>query len=309
MPIAVCCPACQKRFAAPDAFAGKRAKCSGCGTVLIVPAPAAPNAPPQGAALTGTAPAAPVKVVPVKVVPAGAAPVQGRSGPVQVPTAKVVPVKTVPAQPVVTARPVAQSAAPAAAPAKVVAAKVVAAKVVSPSAGPAKVVAAKVVPARVVGGAVPQASAHAAPVARAGSGNSLLDALEQAESSHGLGPDPFGASGDVFGGPAAGRAVLSPAYPRKSFPWVGVLIGLAVVLFVGLVGVGVTVAIRMIPADEEPGPETRFASATPRPTYHLDARPAAARAAGAVPVQAESAEQSETERELHAMMALARDGR
>jgi len=60
MPIAVTCPACLKRFAAPDALSGKRAKCSACGGVLVVPAPA----PQQVAVVQPVAP----QVVVVKPV-------------------------------------------------------------------------------------------------------------------------------------------------------------------------------------------------------------------------------------------------
>ncbi len=46
MPIIVSCK-CGKRFRAPDELAGKKAKCSGCGTVLVVLRPEPAPAPPQ----------------------------------------------------------------------------------------------------------------------------------------------------------------------------------------------------------------------------------------------------------------------
>src|SRR5262245_48293441 len=44
MPITVTCPSCSTRLAAPDTAAGKKVKCpkAGCGTIVSVPAPAAP---------------------------------------------------------------------------------------------------------------------------------------------------------------------------------------------------------------------------------------------------------------------------
>ena len=41
MPIKMNCPSCGKPLAAPDSAVGKRAKCPGCGQVMVVSAPAA----------------------------------------------------------------------------------------------------------------------------------------------------------------------------------------------------------------------------------------------------------------------------
>lgn len=47
MPIAVTCSACQKKINAPERYAGKRAKCPGCGAAIAIPvASAAPPPPP-----------------------------------------------------------------------------------------------------------------------------------------------------------------------------------------------------------------------------------------------------------------------
>lgn len=81
MPIPVRC-ACGKALNAPDALAGKKAKCPGCGAVLSIPAaapPAAkPSAPsPEPAALApkpAAVPAAPAKTAPAKAVQKPAAP-------------------------------------------------------------------------------------------------------------------------------------------------------------------------------------------------------------------------------------------
>lgn len=40
MPISVSCPKCKKRFSTPDQYAGKKAKCSQCGQIMVVPQPA-----------------------------------------------------------------------------------------------------------------------------------------------------------------------------------------------------------------------------------------------------------------------------
>lgn len=45
MPIAVLCPKCSKKLSAPDAMAGKKAKCPHCGQVMQLPVPR-PAAPP-----------------------------------------------------------------------------------------------------------------------------------------------------------------------------------------------------------------------------------------------------------------------
>jgi predicted RNA-binding Zn-ribbon protein involved in translation (DUF1610 family) len=43
MPIQVTCHSCQRSFNAPDAAAGKRAKCPQCGGAIDIPAPPAPE--------------------------------------------------------------------------------------------------------------------------------------------------------------------------------------------------------------------------------------------------------------------------
>jgi len=57
MPISVLCPKCQKKLTAPDAVAGKRAKCPHCGQVMMIPAlpkPPEEAAPPDaGGGLPG----------------------------------------------------------------------------------------------------------------------------------------------------------------------------------------------------------------------------------------------------------------
>lgn len=40
MPIRVTCPNCAKSFNTPDANAGRRARCSGCGTIVLIPSQA-----------------------------------------------------------------------------------------------------------------------------------------------------------------------------------------------------------------------------------------------------------------------------
>lgn len=45
MPITVACPSCRKALKAPDNAAGRKVKCPGCGSVLIIPAPQMPAAP------------------------------------------------------------------------------------------------------------------------------------------------------------------------------------------------------------------------------------------------------------------------
>jgi predicted RNA-binding Zn-ribbon protein involved in translation (DUF1610 family) len=42
MPISVLCPKCRKKLTAPDALAGKRAKCPHCGQVMMLPESAGP---------------------------------------------------------------------------------------------------------------------------------------------------------------------------------------------------------------------------------------------------------------------------
>jgi hypothetical protein len=39
MPISLSCPKCKKRFSTPDQYAGKKAKCSQCGQIMVVPTP------------------------------------------------------------------------------------------------------------------------------------------------------------------------------------------------------------------------------------------------------------------------------
>ncbi|NLE38127.1 MAG: hypothetical protein GX621_08910, partial [Pirellulaceae bacterium] len=43
MPINVLCPKCRKKLSAPDAMAGKRAKCPHCGQLMQLPAPRQPD--------------------------------------------------------------------------------------------------------------------------------------------------------------------------------------------------------------------------------------------------------------------------
>jgi len=45
MPITVACPSCRKALKAPDNAAGRKVKCPGCGSALIIPAPQMPAAP------------------------------------------------------------------------------------------------------------------------------------------------------------------------------------------------------------------------------------------------------------------------
>ena len=94
MPIAVCCPGCQKRFNAPDALAGKRAKCSACGGIISIAAPAGPNDAPVAPVQVAPVKVVPVKVVPVKVVPVQTGPING--APNQAAPIKVAPVRVVP---------------------------------------------------------------------------------------------------------------------------------------------------------------------------------------------------------------------
>ncbi|HBO45926.1 MAG TPA: hypothetical protein DD670_18795 [Planctomycetaceae bacterium] len=57
MPISVLCPKCRKKLSAPDAMAGKRAKCPHCGQLMQLPAPRQPDQAGQtSAAPPGAAP-------------------------------------------------------------------------------------------------------------------------------------------------------------------------------------------------------------------------------------------------------------
>src|SRR5438270_6520361 len=44
MPIDVVCPACGKRYAVAEKFAGKKARCKACGAAMVIPQLAAPMA-------------------------------------------------------------------------------------------------------------------------------------------------------------------------------------------------------------------------------------------------------------------------
>ncbi len=58
MSIEVVCPTCGAKLKAPEAAAGKRAKCGKCRQLVLVPAPAAPAAPASEVAAAAAAPAA-----------------------------------------------------------------------------------------------------------------------------------------------------------------------------------------------------------------------------------------------------------
>lgn len=64
MPVAFSCPSCQAPGSAPDALAGKQARCPKCGAVLLVPAD--PSPPPASPAVQPRA----LHPGPVKVEPA-----------------------------------------------------------------------------------------------------------------------------------------------------------------------------------------------------------------------------------------------
>ena len=61
MPISFSCAICQKPVKVNDAAAGKRVRCSACGTVQVVPAPAAPAAAANPAPVPPPVPQAPAR--------------------------------------------------------------------------------------------------------------------------------------------------------------------------------------------------------------------------------------------------------
>ncbi len=166
MPITVVCPACQKRSNAPDALAGKRAKCAGCGGVIVVPAASAQ-------------PVAQSPARPVPVVKAGA------------PLAVGKPV----------AQPHAQPAAPRVAVGKPGAPTGTPVAVGSPAA--ARPTAQVRPQAAVVNAAVVKPAVQSPSQAAAGS--SLLDLLEQADQNGLPPPDFFGTPGVPAGHATLGR--------------------------------------------------------------------------------------------------------
>lgn len=67
MPIPVVCPTCNHRLSAPDAAAGRKAKCSKCGGAVIVPQASAKQTSASAEKKTLTLPAKQTSAVPTKV--------------------------------------------------------------------------------------------------------------------------------------------------------------------------------------------------------------------------------------------------
>jgi hypothetical protein len=344
MPIAVVCPACEKRFSAPDAVAGKRAKCSACGNVLIVPAqnpqpvpqtvaakPAAskpiapsPAAGPvtvgKSAAQPGQQPAVAKPVAqPARAVAVGKPVAQPGSQsaaakPATQPVRKVAVGKPVaePAQRIAVGKPVSQPGGQAAAikPAmqpvqKVAVGKPVVAPAQSIAVGKPVAPAGRQLPTAKP--AVQPRSPAAEPVLQSSGGNSLLDMLEQADSSSALpGPDVFNALSAPLPG---SRVAPGRPYGRQN-KWVWpVLIGSGVVAVIAIVAVGITAVVRMLPGEDDLA--ALFADATPRPanqrstTVPAGYSPAAAAPAAVTP--AAGAPVTEYERGIREIVVLLRE--